>query len=1012
VLGFRRTSSAVLVVVVSLLAMVGLAGAAAGASGNIAIVSAGPDGGGDPYDLTIVANDANAAALTSMTAHVYDAGLNDVADVTMVAQSVTDPTNQTWVAQTPIPQAALPPGTYTVTVDASDGTESDSAIPAPSPFSFSYATTVSVAPSPPSVTQGSQTVVFTGSVTGVAPGGTQTGIANVPVSLSISGGSASQVAVTDSNGAFSYQLAGISQAADYNFSVDPTSTYSAGNDDVLVGVAQAATTLLVTPSPVSVTEGAQTVNFAGSVTVQPQGSTTSSGLAGVPVDLSISGGTASQVAVTDSNGNFSYPVSGISETADYNFSVAPTTLYSAASDDVTVAVTQAQSTITVTPSPAFVTYGSQSVTFSGTVTAAGSGGTVPVGGAPVILSVSGGAPTQVATTGSNGKFSYPVSGISQTTSYVFSVGSTSLYTGANVSVAIPLDPGFTNLAVTPNPPDVNLGSSTVVFTGTATVTPAGSTATLGAGSGVPIYLTVGGGPTVQVATTSDAAGDFSYTATGITQAADYNFSVDPSSFYSAASDAVPIGLNQLNTNLTVKPSQMNVTEGSQSVTFSGTATGTAPGSSTSISIGANVPVYLSVGGGAASQVAVTNSGGAFSYSASGISAATDYNFSVNASSTYTAATSDVPIGLDPAQTRITGISLSPTHLKYSQKTTLTGTLQYLSGSSWTGLAGSTVHLVEGSTSVGSVSTSASGSFTATLPSTHGSAWRASVNSATLTQAASAIGTMSISVPMKVRSFSAKLGVLDGVTASGCLQVTAPVGYGPESKIEIQYASKPGGPWKELGAIQLHNVSGAPSWCRDSTESFFSEVIRAKQPDAYYRAYFAANYSFQGAVSPAIHAWRFATRITSFQVTPRAIATGKTVKISGRLWRLGKSWKPYGQRTVDFIYNEKGTSYWSSLSHVKTTAGGYFSETAIGSNGSFVAVIYAVYGGSATDLAVQSPGLAVSVNKSNTAGLAGPAASVSSARLPVISAIYLGLGMLATDAIDVVGLQLKALAAGP
>ena len=131
--GLRRTVFALSGVLATVLAMF-LVPAAAHAQppeaggGNITILSAGLDGSGDPYDLTVYANDLNNAAIVTMTAHVYDSTDTDVADVTMSAVDTSNPNDQQWAAgSNPIPQSSLPPGSYTVTVDASDGTATDSA---------------------------------------------------------------------------------------------------------------------------------------------------------------------------------------------------------------------------------------------------------------------------------------------------------------------------------------------------------------------------------------------------------------------------------------------------------------------------------------------------------------------------------------------------------------------------------------------------------------------------------------------------------------------------------------------------------------------------------------------------------------------------------------------------------------------------------------------------------------------------------------------------------------------
>ena len=630
---------------------------------------------------------------------------------------------------------------------------------------------------------------------------------------------------------------------------------------------------------------------------------------------------------------------------------------------------------------------------------------MPVPNAPVYLN---GSSTSIATTDSSGNFSYQAIGISQQTTENFSVTAANLYSAASVGVTIPVNPAHTEMIATANPPDVHLGSSTVVFSGTVSLTPAGSTTAIGIGSGIPIYLSIAGGPATQVTTTDDANGDFTDTIKGIKQAADYNFSVNPATFYSAATADVPIGLQQLAANLVVTPSRSSVTEGSQSVTFAGVLTGTAPGSTVAVDV-PNAPVYVN---GGTTPIATTDATGKFSYHIAGIGKASSFNFSVTGTpTTYSNATDDVPIGVTPSQTRLTGVTTSPTHLKYGQKATLTGSLQYRNGKTWTALAGQTLHLFEGKTGVGRVSTGKNGSFTASLPTTHGPSWRATVNTAPLLQQASAIGNLSISVPMRAKSFTANLGVLGSVKTTGCLQVTVPVHYGPESKIVIQYAARSRGPWKTLGKLQLFNVAGAPALCRDANESYFGGSIRAKLANAYYRADFPGNYSFQHTVTSVVHSWRYQTRITGYKVSPRSVSTRGKVKISGRLWWHGKSWKPYGKRKVDIVYNEKGTHYWAHLGNpIKTSSGGYFSETAVAGSGKFVAIIYAVYNGSKTDLAVQSPGIAVAVNELSTPGPPPPGPTPG---LPVILLpTYRGLGMLARDAADIASREIRALAFWP
>ncbi len=831
------------------------------------------------------------------------------------------------------------------------------------------ATKLGVTANPPTVTQGSQAVTFSGKLIGTTSTGTQAGIPNAPVGLSIAGGKSSQVATTASNGTFSYKLTGIKQTASYDFTVAATSSYPAASKVISVNAVQAATIITASASATSVTEGSQQVTFTGAVTVTAAGATSGTGIGtGVPVDLSIDGGPPSRIATThNANGDFTYTRHSIAHTHAYTFSVAATPLYAAASAPaITVSTVQAPAVMTLKATPPRVTFGSRQVTFTGTVTATPAGAN-PVGigsGTPVYLRI-GGKVTQVtATDDANGDFAYTILNISTTATYTFSVKPTALHAGASDAVTVHLYQGKAAMTATANPPDVNLGSHTVTFSGTVTVTPFGSKKAIGVGSGVPVYLAVGSGTASVIATTSDAQGDFSYTATGISKANDYNFSVRATKFYSAATAVVPIGLNQVTASMTVTPSPASISEGSQSVTFSGTLTGLAPGSTTRVNI-KNAPVDLSVNGGAASHVATTDAEGTFSYTASDISQAGLYAFSVAATKTYTSATDDVQIGTVQAVTRITDISVSPAHLRYGQKATLRGTVQYLLGTTWTALPGVAVQLEVGSSSLSSVTTDNSGNFKASLPTTRGSTWLATVSASTLTQQASATGNLTIAVPLRVRSFAASLRADGEVRASGCLQVTVPVRYGPQTTVEIQYSAHARGPWKSLGRLQLHNMARKQRSCRDANESYFSGDIRHRLANAYYRADFPASDSFLGAVSRVVHAWRYETRITSFRVSRHAVVSGHTVTISGRLWQRTNSWKPYAHRLVEYVYHVKGTSFWSKLGTSRTSARGYFRLTAVAGKGTFVAITYVEYNGDRDHLAVRSSGIPVSIKESSS-----------------------------------------------
>lgn len=91
-------------------------------------VSAGPSAG-DPATLSATVADSNGVLLQSLTVHVSSSTMTDVYDVTMQLQPGGTPASQIWTATAPVSQPGLAAGTYTITADASDGTETDNGLP-------------------------------------------------------------------------------------------------------------------------------------------------------------------------------------------------------------------------------------------------------------------------------------------------------------------------------------------------------------------------------------------------------------------------------------------------------------------------------------------------------------------------------------------------------------------------------------------------------------------------------------------------------------------------------------------------------------------------------------------------------------------------------------------------------------------------------------------------------------------------------------------------------------------
>jgi hypothetical protein len=196
----------------------GLAAMASPASaddGNITVISAGPTGS-NPAQLTVEIDDQNPGAyVTSLTVQLTNTVTSS--QVTIQPDAWTypdsgDPADQAVVMTSPIGAGSgpgqLPPGTYSMTVTATDSTDdTDSGLPAGT-LAFTWTDPMLTASATPVSYGQAQTV--SGALTGVMPGdmsGTQSGIGGEPVYLIDTGTSQSQqIAMTASDGSYSAQV--------------------------------------------------------------------------------------------------------------------------------------------------------------------------------------------------------------------------------------------------------------------------------------------------------------------------------------------------------------------------------------------------------------------------------------------------------------------------------------------------------------------------------------------------------------------------------------------------------------------------------------------------------------------------------------------------------------------------------------------------------------------------------------------------------------------------------------
>ncbi|HEY2552331.1 MAG TPA: hypothetical protein VGI64_17325, partial [Streptosporangiaceae bacterium] len=227
--------------------------ASASTAGDISIVSAGPDAADNPGMITVVADDGNGLALTSMTVNVNSSS-NTVLPVQMSPVDTTNPASQTWAATNPIAQGQLAPGTYTLTVDAADPTESDTELAAAggSTLAFTYGSPALDGLSSTPISFNNLAATISGALNGVPPWGADSakapvGIPGEAVNLVDNDDpthASTQIAVTGNDGSFN--AAGINENAGdtYQVIISPDTKMAGAQSTLTPDVNQDATRIL------------------------------------------------------------------------------------------------------------------------------------------------------------------------------------------------------------------------------------------------------------------------------------------------------------------------------------------------------------------------------------------------------------------------------------------------------------------------------------------------------------------------------------------------------------------------------------------------------------------------------------------------------------------------------------------------------------------------------------------------------------------------------------------------
>lgn len=384
----------------------------------------------------------------------------------------------------------------------------------------------------------------------------------------------------------------------------------------------------------------------------------------------------------------------------------------------------------------------------------------------------------------------------------------------------------------------------------------------------------------------------------------------------------------------------------QQVTFSGTATITAPGGTpqpfadqsvtlTNVQLGTATPV-------------TTGSDGSFTTT---VTAASGAYWMTNpaTSTTMTLGSAFITITVTPLPVTMQA-ALTVVHADYGQADQVTGTLTYSDDGVATPLTNTTVTLFFntaccGPEQSGTTVTNASGQFTLPIDTKAGGAtWSLKSTASTYFASGSASVTDTVAYPVLIRKFHATLSAFAAVQIQACVVAGA-------GKVEAQYAAKPGGTWHNLGPWRPRGPAVYQCQIGTRTGVEYLGTYSARLASAYYRVVFSASNDNEPAISPVTHLSRLLTKITSFSVRPRTVARGGHFAVRGRLWKQGQhgTWSPYGGRRVIVVFRYRGTWY-RYRGEPKTSRSGWFS-------GRFVVYasspVFAQYNGDATHFACAS-----------------------------------------------------------
>jgi hypothetical protein len=351
--------------------------------------------------------------------------------------------------------------------------------------------------------------------------------------------------------------------------------------------------------------------------------------------------------------------------------------------------------------------------------------------------------------------------------------------------------------------------------------------------------------------------------------------------------------------ITMSANPTSVDYDHQTVTFTGTLTGTYPDGSTGPVAGQEIDI-TQVGSTVPLLTTTTGSDGA--YQVSGPNEGGQYWAMVPSSDTIFPGNSDFTNISQTADPVILTATVSTTRAKYKQGVTITGTVTYLpaGGSVYQPLAGGLVQVYDAGSTPSYSSDSATTASDGTFSISHQMLYTTALTVGAGVYPAVDLGSywfkpvtlnlpkIAVALPVHINSLTAKVDAFGKLTVHGCAYATWEGGTEHGGMpMSVEYSAHSTGPWTALGTVHSGNYA-----CPNNNGYEFVGRFPVKLATAYYRVDWAGSAYYQPASTKADPHEDHRAEGVSDQRDSQHSPNGQRATLAGQ-WGLARLWWPPG-----------------------------------------------------------------------------------------------------------------------